>query len=133
MGNNYINLDTLRAESKKVQFLKKKFEVGYIPSGLAIPLLDNHNENLKTQKEDDPQEKIMQDEIRSVSVFCSFYEPEFTEEYISKNASPDQVDAFYKIIVYAIVDNFLKSQDTNAGEGKDSEESSSEKKTTGEK
>ena len=41
MNNNFTNLDTLRAESQKVQFLGEEFEVGYIPSGLSIPLLEN--------------------------------------------------------------------------------------------
>lgn len=106
--NNFINLDTLKAESRKVKFLGKEFEVGYIPSGLAIPLVENHNENIKTQKETDPPEKIMKDEIKSISIFCSFYEPEFTEKYLQENATAAQIDAFYKILVFAIFENFVK-------------------------
>ncbi|WP_256254706.1 hypothetical protein [Treponema phagedenis] len=34
-----VNLDLLKAESVKIKFLEKEFEIGYIPSGLAIPYL----------------------------------------------------------------------------------------------
>ena len=70
MAKNLINLDLLRSESQKVKFLGKEFEVGYIPSGLAIPLIENHNKNIKEQKESDSQEKLLKDNIKSVSLFC---------------------------------------------------------------
>ncbi|MEL5717210.1 MAG: hypothetical protein P1P66_00550, partial [Treponema pedis] len=68
MANNLINLDLLRAESQRVKFLGKEFEIGYIPSGLAIPLLENHNKNIREQKETDSTEKILKDTIKSVSL-----------------------------------------------------------------
>lgn len=54
MANNLINLDLLRSESQKVTSLGKEFEVGYIPSGLAIPLIENHNKNIKRAKKKKP-------------------------------------------------------------------------------
>ena len=128
MANNLINLDLLRSESQKVKFLGKEFEVGYIPSGLAIPLIENHNKNIKEQKETDSPEKLLKDNIKSVSIFCSFYEPDFTEEFLSKNASDKQIEQMYQLIVTAIVKNF-----SAAVSNEDSGSSNSfEKKTTGE-
>nr|WP_303933704.1 hypothetical protein [Treponema denticola] len=128
MANNLINLDLLRTESQKVKFLGKEFEVGYIPSGLAIPLIENHNKNIKEQKESDSQEKLLKDNIKSVSIFCSFYEPDFTEEFLSKNASDKQIEQMYQLIVLAILKNFSAAVSND-----DSESSTSvEKKTTGE-
>ena len=128
MANNLINLDLLRTESQKVKFLGKEFEVGYIPSGLAIPLIENHNKNIKEQKESDSQEKLLKENIKSVSLFCSFYEPDFTEEFLSKNASDKQIEQMYQLIVLAILKNFSAAVSND-----DSESSTSvEKKTTGE-
>ena len=128
MANNLINLDLLRSESQKVKFLGKEFEVGYIPSGLAIPLIENHNKNIKEQKESDSQEKLLKENIKSVSLFCSFYEPDFTEEFLSKNASDKQIEQMYQLIVTAIVKNFSAAVSND-----DSGSSNSfEKKTTGE-
>lgn len=128
MANNLINLDLLRSESQKVKFLGKEFEVGYIPSGLAIPLIENHNKNIKEQKETDSPEKLLNDNIKSVSIFCSFYEPDFTEEFLSKNASDKQIEQMYQLIVLAILKNFSAAVSND-----DSGSSNSfEKKTTGE-
>ena len=128
MANNLINLDLLRSESQKVKFLGKEFEVGYIPSGLAIPLIENHNKNIKEQKESDSQEKLLKDNIKSVSLFCSFYEPDFTEEFLSKQASDKQIEQMYQLIVLAILKNFSAAVSND-----DSGSSNSfEKKTTGE-
>ncbi|EMB46705.1 MULTISPECIES: hypothetical protein [Treponema] len=128
MAKNLINLDLLRSESQKVKFLGKEFEVGYIPSGLAIPLIENHNKNIKEQKESDSQEKLLKDNIKSVSLFCSFYEPDFTEEFLSKQASDKQIEQMYQLIVLAILKNFSAAVSND-----DSESSTSvEKKTTGE-
>lgn len=128
MANNLINLDLLRTESQKVKFLGKEFEVGYIPSGLAIPLIENHNKNIKEQKETDSPEKLLKDNIKSVSIFCSFYEPDFTEELLSKSASEKQIEQMYQLIVLAILKNFSAAVSND-----DSESSTSvEKKTTGE-
>lgn len=128
MANNLINLDLLRSESQKVKFLGKEFEVGYIPSGLAIPLIENHNKNIKEQKETDSPEKLLKDNIKSVSIFCSFYEPDFTEEFLSKQASDKQIEQMYLLIVLAIVKNFSAAVSND-----DSGSSNSfEKKTTGE-
>ena len=127
MANNLINLDLLRSESQKVKFLGKEFEVGYIPSGLAIPLIENHNKNIKEQKESDSQEKLLKDNIKSVSLFCSFYEPDFTEEFLSKNASDKQIEQMYQLIVLAILKNF-SAEAPNDDSGSSN---SFEKKTTG--
>lgn len=127
MSNNLINLDLLRSESQMVRFLGKEFEVGYIPSGLSIPLLENHNKMIAEQKEDDSQSKLFNDNIKSVSVFCSFYEPDFTEDYIRKNATGDQVVIMYELILQAILINVSKADLKNEGDA------SSQKKTTGEK
>ena len=126
MANNLINLDLLRSESQKVKFLGKEFEVGYIPSGLAIPLIENHNKNIKEQKESDSQEKLLKENIKSVSLFCSFYEPDFTEEFLSKNASDKQIEQMYLLIVTAIVKNF-SAEVSNDDSGSSN---SFEKKTT---
>lgn len=48
----FINLDSLKAKNKKVvQFLGKKFDVSYIPSGISIPLLEAHNAQVKKEKQ----------------------------------------------------------------------------------
>jgi hypothetical protein len=127
MAQQLVNLDALRAESLKVRFLGKEFEIGYIPSGLAIPLIENHNKDIQEQKESDSNEKIMSDEIRAVSLFCSFYEPSFTEDFLRKNASKAQIDSMYTMLIFAIYENFVKKvPDEKGGENEESE-----KKTTG--
>ena len=128
MAQQIVNLDALRAESRKVRFLGKEFEIGYIPSGLAIPLIENHNKDIQEQKESDSKEKIMRDEIHAVSLFCSFYDHSFTEEFLSKNASKAQIDSMYTMLIFAIFENFVKKvPDEKAGENE-----GAEKKTTGE-
>lgn len=107
----FTNLDELRAESKSVKFLGKDFEVGYIPSGLAIPLLEQYNNDVKNQKETDSQEKLLNDAIRFVSLFCSHYESEFTEEYLKRNATDKQLDAMRRIIFISIIENFSEVAD----------------------
>ena len=106
MENRLINLDVLRSDSVTVQFLGKQFEIGYIPSGIAIPVLENHNHNLATQTENDSKEKLVSDTIKSVAIFCSFYEPDFTEEYIRVHSTIAQLEAMYQHIVTAIVKTF---------------------------
>ena len=128
MAQHIVNLDALRAESRKVLFLGKEFEIGYIPSGLAIPLIENHNKDIQEQKENDSKEKIMGDEIRAVSLFCAFYEPSFTEDFLQKNASIAQIDSMYTMLIFAIFENFVKK----VPDEKTGETEGAEKKTTGE-
>ena len=128
MTNNFVNLDSLRAESRKVQFLGKEFEIGYIPSGLAIPLIENHNANLESQKEYmEDKERLLSDNIRSGSLFCSFYEPEFTQEYLRANATLSQIEQMYSQLVYAILTNFTEYAAKDGG----TDSGTTEKKTTG--
>jgi len=124
MNNNFTNLDTLRAESEKVQFLGEKFEVGYIPSGLSIPLLETYNKSIEEQKTDESPKKLLEDNVKAVSLFCSFYNEKFTADYLLKNASNSQIIAMYQIIVTAII--------RNLGNVETDETGGNEKKTTGE-
>lgn len=128
MTQQLVNLDALRAESRKVLFLGQEFEIGYIPSGLAIPLIENHNKDIREQKESDSNEKIMSDEIRAVALFCSFYDHTFTEDFLRKNASKAQIDSMYTMLIFAIYENFVKT----VPDEKMEDEQQSEKKTTGE-
>lgn len=123
MDNNFTNLDALRAESQKVQFLGKEFEVGYIPSGLSIPLLETYNKSIEEQKTDESPKKLLEDNVKAVSLFCSFYDDTFTSDYLLKNASNSQIVAMYQIIVTAII--------RNLGNVASDEMASAEKKTTG--
>ena len=123
MDNNFTNLDALRAESQKVQFLGKEFEVGYIPSGLSIPLLETYNKSIEEQKTDESPKKLLEDNVNAVSLFCSFYDNTFTTEYLLKNASNSQIVSMYQIIVTAII--------RNLGNVASDEMASAEKKTIG--
>ncbi len=103
--NSTINLDELRAESQKVKFLEKDFEVGYIPCGAGIPILEAYNEVMQHQDEDGKQ--IFVDKtIGLISLFCSFTEPDFTAEFIKANASNFQVSSFFHLIAQSIIKNF---------------------------
>lgn len=107
----FVNLDALKINKKRtVLFLEKEFELSYIPCGLAIPLIEEHNAQTKKEIElkgkTQTQAEMMEVEIKMVSLFCSFYEPEFTEEYISKNATDKQLVAMYQQIILSIVENF---------------------------
>ena len=124
MNNNFTNLDTLRAESQKVKFLDEEFEVGYIPSGLSIPLLETYNKSIEEQKTDESPKKLLEDNVKAVSLFCSFYNENFTADYLLKNASNSQIIAMYQIIVTAII--------RNLGNVETDETGGNEKKTTGE-
>ena len=123
MDNNFTNLDALRAESQKVQFLGKEFEVGYIPSGLSIPLLETYNKSIEEQKTDESPKKLLEDNVNAVSLFCSFYDNTYTVEYLLKNASNSQIVSMYQIIVTAII--------RNLGNVAADEMANSEKKTIG--
>jgi len=123
MDNNFTNLDALRAESQKVQFLGQEFEVGYIPSGLSIPLLETYNKSIEEQKTDESPKKLLEDNVKAVSLFCSFYDDTFTSDYLLKNASNSQIVAMYQIIITAII--------RNLGNVAADEMASAEKKTTG--
>lgn len=123
MDNNFTNLDALRAESQKVQFLGKEFEVGYIPSGLSIPLLETYNKSIEEQKTDESPKKLLEDNVKAVSLFCSFYDDTFTSDYLLKNASNSQIVAMYQIIITAII--------RNLGNVAADEMEDAEKKTTG--
>lgn len=129
MARHIVNLDTLRAESRRVLFLGQEFEIGYIPSGLAIPLIENHNKDIQEQKESDSNEKIMSDEIHAVSLFCSFYDRTFTEDFLSKNASKAQIDSMYTMLIFAIYENFVKKVPDEQLEAAEA----TEKKTTGDR
>ena len=123
MDNNFTNLDTLRAESQKVQFLGQEFEVGYIPSGLSIPLLETYNKSIEEQKTDESPKKLLEDNVKAVSLFCSFYDDTFTSDYLLKNASNSQIVAMYQIIITAIIRNLGNVAADEMGDA--------EKKTTG--
>lgn len=123
MDNNFTNLDALRAESQKVQFLGQEFEVGYIPSGLSIPLLETYNKSIEEQKTDESPKKLLEDNVKAVSLFCSFYDDTFTSDYLLKNASNSQIVAMYQIIVTAIIRNLGNAPVDEMGDA--------EKKTTG--
>lgn len=123
MDNNFTNLDALRAESQKVQFLGKEFEVGYIPSGLSIPLLETYNKSIEEQKTDGSPKKLLEDNVKAVSLFCSFYDDTFTSDYLLKNASNSQIVAMYQIIITAIIRNLGNVAADEMGDA--------EKKTTG--
>lgn len=116
MKTEVLNLDALRAPSKKIQFLGHEFEVGYIPSGLAIPLSERFQALDKKQRaaaggEDIPtllryqKEKgaeVEDDTIRFVADFCAWWEPNITPERVAKEADKPMVDAFFVEIVKAI-------------------------------
>lgn len=109
----FINLDSLKAKNKKVvQFLGKKFDVSYIPSGISIPLLEAHNAQVKKGKQlakenkKPTTEEALRHEIKQISTLCGFYEKEFTENFIAKNATDKQLLAMYTLIVNAIIENF---------------------------
>ena len=109
----FINLDSLKAKNKKiVQFLGKKFDVSYIPSGISIPLLEAHNAQIKKEqqlakeKKQPAVEETLRHEIKQISSLCGFYEKEFTENFIAKNATDKQLLAMYTLIVNAIIENF---------------------------
>lgn len=109
----FINLDSLKAKNKKVvQFLGKKFDVSYIPSGISIPLLEAHNAQIKKQKQlakENKQpavEETLWHEIKQISTLCGFYEKEFTKDFIAKNATDKQLLAMYTLIVDSIIENF---------------------------
>lgn len=123
MDNNFTNLDALRAESQKVQFLGQEFEVGYIPSGLSIPLLETYNKSIEEQKTDESPKKLLEDNVKAVSLFCSFYDDTFTSDYLLKNASNSQIVAMYQIIITAIIRNLGNVAADEMGDA--------EKKTTG--
>lgn len=123
MDNNFTNLDALRVESQKVQFLGKEFEVGYIPSGLSIPLLETYNKSIEEQKTDESPKKLLEDNVKAVSLFCSFYDDTFTSDYLLKNASNSQIVAMYQIIITAIIRNLGNVAADEMGDA--------EKKTTG--
>lgn len=108
---NFLNLDILKtAPTRIVQFLGTEFDLSYIPCGIAIPLIEAHNAQIKkelNQSEKKPTQKEMIDlELKMVTLFCNFYAEEFTADYIAKNATDKQLLAMYTQIVQSIIENF---------------------------
>ena len=122
MNENYLNLDKLMSEKKQVRFLGRDFELGYIPCGLSIPILKLHNDQIaretKAAKNNKPltNEELMENELKVVSTFCSFYDNEFTYEFISHNATDKQLYAMYVQIVASIIENFGVAPNANETE-----------------
>ncbi|MDR1420627.1 MAG: hypothetical protein LBI86_09655 [Treponema sp.] len=114
-----LNLDALRAPSRKVRFLGRDYELGYIPAGAAIPIYDAYTRLLEKQtREAGGQDvaahlryaethagDVVEDTIGFVARFCSFFYPEVTCEEVARDASKDMVDAFFVEIIGAIVRN----------------------------
>jgi hypothetical protein len=123
------NLDALRAPSHKVVFLGLDYELGYIPAGAAIPVMESYLElvhkqeaaagastmdssaamaALESYSRQKPAE-VVADTIKFLSRFCHFYYPEREasdfEKDINDHASKDMVDSFFTVIVKAICVN----------------------------
>lgn len=131
MNENYLNLDKLMSEKKQVRFLGRDFELGYIPCGLSIPILKLHNDQIaretKAAKNNKPltNEELMENELKVVSTFCSFYDKDFTYDFIAHNATDKQLYAMYVQIVASIIENFGVAPNANETE------TNSKKKQTG--
>ncbi len=124
MQTEILNLDALRAPSRKVRFLGKEYELGYIPSGAAIPVMEAFNALRAKQaaaagsesKEDldryarERNREITDDTITFVAGFCSFFYPEVTRETIAMEANKDMVDIFFSEIVRSIIENSARSR-----------------------
>lgn len=121
-----LNIDTLRAESRPVQFLGKTFELGYIPCGAGIPIMEAYKKTMEHKDEDGSQEFFLK-VVDCISLFCSFTQPDFTPDYIKENASNQQVSLFFKMIAEAIIVNFSHVLPPEKGAGEE------QKKKTGEK
>ena len=133
--NTFINLDSLRARNKEiVQFLGKKFDLSYIPCGVSIPILEAHNAQIQKElaliekKKEPDYKEVLNANIELVSIFCSFYEKEFTKEYIAKNATSESLAIMYNKIVQAIVLSFPEDEKSESDEETESED---KKKQTG--
>jgi hypothetical protein len=133
MKSEVINLDALRAPSRKVLFLGVEFELGYIPSGASIPVTEGYNRMIEKQmaemgeiipeaeaafKQAHAQE-IEQMNIGFVADFCSFWDPSFTIERISKEATTIMVDGFFTEIIRAIMTNAAQGVKSLGGRGSD--------------
>jgi hypothetical protein len=119
MEKQIINLDALRAESRIITFLEKEYELGYIPSGAAIPILQAYNGLCEKQAkaaggndldalrryEKTGADEIVRDTIEFVARFCAFFYPDVTPESIAKNATREMVDMFFMEIIGAIIRN----------------------------
>ncbi len=125
-----INLDVLRAESQKVLFLGKEFEVGYIPCGAGIPIMENFK---KTMELKENQKEFSDSVVHLVSLFCSFTDKSFTEDFIRENASDRQVSGFFMLIAEAITNNFSYAMSKEDAEKTGEASSENEKKKTGAK
>jgi len=116
MAKEFMNVK--QREKKMVHVAEQDFDCGFIPSGIEIPLLDEMNAQTEKQGTynlpDDfadlsveAQAKAMlksstlytnehraetrNDNIRFVSVFTSFFDQDYTEEFLSKNASGAEI------------------------------------------
>ncbi|QQO10093.1 hypothetical protein [Breznakiella homolactica] len=141
MQTETINLDALRAPSRKIVFLGREYELGYIPSGAAIPMIESYNELLQKQTKaaggmdldsslryaEENAKEVVEDSIDFIARFCSFFYPDVTRDEISREASKEMVDQFFMEIISSIVRNSARG---NTGEsGGDSGDS--KKNTTG--
>jgi hypothetical protein len=134
-----INLDKLKSESRIITFLGKDFELGYLPAGLAIPLVHKYQEILRKQTdlaggESFEQVKALQvthavelenDAIELVAFFCSWFDQGYTPERVAQEATKAMVDFFFQEIIMAIIESSVT--DT----GSDESSGGSKKKSAG--
>jgi len=142
---NVINLDALRAESRKVIFLGREYELGYIPSGAAIPIYEAYSELVARQTAaaggadaqatirytQEHAGEIVDDTINFTAAFCRFFYPDVTTEEVRTEASKEMVEAFFTEIIRAIVLNSMRGAPEGGASGEDKENKS--KKKTGQK
>jgi len=141
MKTDVLNLDALRAPSRKVLFLGRDYELGYIPSGAAIPMLEAYNELLRKQTEaagssdleahlryqEEHARECVDDSIDFIAEFCAFFHPEVTRDEVAREASKEMVDSFFVEIIRSIVENSARAASKAEAEGGEG----SKKNTTG--
>jgi len=154
MAEQFSNVKQRKANM--VEVAGKAFDCGFIPSGVEIPLLDEFNAQIYKQStyslpenfdqlSDDEKMKAQAtsavkyanenraqtraDNIKFVSIFTSFFDPDYTEEYISKNASGPEVNTAWQALEATIVEDYFDTvKNLNGGTGGKKAKASARKK-----
>ena len=126
-------MNVKQRKERKVEITGQVFDCGFIPAGVEIPLLEEFNAQVEKQGSYKlpknvaklSTENLMKaraasamayvathtketrmDNIKFASIFTSFFNPDYDEEYLSKHASGREIDAVWKALEVTIVEDY---------------------------
>jgi hypothetical protein len=116
MKNEIINLDAID-KSQKTLFCGFRYETGYIPCGISLPLIDRFNAITAGEADGTlDAEAARQQTLEMILFFCQAQNPEITADEL-KNCSILKFNAFVNVVIRAVMAD-IAGLSAAGGEGK---------------